>query len=100
MEATDAGWAPDRRAFLERYPELRAELEEFFAGQDRLLTLATSLEEQPPTAASLTTAPGSQNGEESIVLPQSFGDYDVLEEIARGGMGIVYRVRQKSLNRI
>jgi eukaryotic-like serine/threonine-protein kinase len=104
MEEAQAGQAPDRCQFLESHPELRPQLEEFFATHDAVERVVSPLRAQGDTAqparvGSPVAVPGAGcAGDDRSGLGQ-LGDFRLLREVGRGGMGVVYEAEQISLRR-
>jgi serine/threonine-protein kinase len=100
LETAQAGLTPDRRDFLERHWDLRDGLLSFFADEDsvkRRAGVPRPPVELEPRVGCVKPGGGSEAG---LSSRRRFGEFELLNEIASGGMGIVYKARHRRLNRI
>lgn len=91
IRACETGDSPDRRQLLDRHPGAANELRQFFEQRDRLNQMAEPIR---GFADDLFRAVGP--GQQISYV----GNYELLQEIARGGMGVVFKARQTTLGRI
>ena len=87
-----AGETPDLSACTRQHPEYAGQLRELFPALKALAGMGKTV--VPATGLPLLLA-----GHEQHSVGGQLGDYRIVREVGRGGMGVVYEARQISLDR-
>jgi hypothetical protein len=95
LTALEVGERPRPETFLARYPDLGPALARALEGLDFIRQAASQMHRSVAGAAPA----GEEANEPDVQAGRALGDYTILREIGRGGMGIVYEAEQLSLGR-
>jgi serine/threonine-protein kinase len=98
LHSVEKGEPLEVEALIAAHPDLADDLRVFFRNRDSIDRLAEPLKAAvgAPTLLGVSEMVLSQ----ASTTVRYFGDYELLEEIARGGMGVVFKARQSNLNRV